>query len=58
MTSDYINIDINGFYGPNDIRESLFIGDLEKKNPIWRQRPSWKWPPLELCPPFCEGHGG
>ena len=39
MTSDYINIDINGFYGPNDIRESLFIGDLEK-NPIWRWRPS------------------
>ena len=31
MTSNHINMDINGFYGPKNIRKSLFLGDLKKK---------------------------
>ena len=31
MTSNYINMDINGFYGPKNIRKSLLLGDLKKK---------------------------
>ena len=30
MTSNHINMDINGFYGPKNIRKSLLLGDLEK----------------------------
>ena len=30
MTSNHINMDINGFYGPEIIRKSLLLGDLEK----------------------------
>ena len=31
MTSNHINMDINGFYGPKNIRKSLLLGDLKKK---------------------------
>ena len=30
MTSNHINMDINGFCGPKTIRKSLLLGDLEK----------------------------
>ena len=30
MTSNHINMDINGFYGPKNIRKSLLLGDLKK----------------------------
>ena len=30
MTSNHMNIDINGFYGPKNRRKSLLLGDLEK----------------------------
>ena len=30
MTSDHINMDINGFSGPKYIRILLLLGDLEK----------------------------
>ena len=30
MTSDYKNMDINGFSDPKNIRKSLLLGDLEK----------------------------
>ena len=32
MTSDHKNMDINGFSDPKNIRKSLLIGDLVKKN--------------------------
>ena len=30
MTSNHIDMDINGFYGPRNIIKSLLLGDLEK----------------------------
>ena len=30
MTSDHINMDINGFSGPKNIRQSVLLGDLVK----------------------------
>ena len=30
MTSNHIDMDINGFYGPKNIRKSLLLGDLKK----------------------------
>ena len=30
MTSNHINMDINVFYGPKNIRKKLLLGDLEK----------------------------
>ena len=30
LTLDHINMDINVFYGPKNIRKSLLLGDLEK----------------------------
>merc|ERR1739842_255245 len=59
MTSNHINMDINGFYGPKKLEKVYFLVIWKKiKNPRWRRRPSWKWPPPDLCRPFREGHGG
>ena len=30
MTSDHINMDINGFSGPKNIRKNVLLGDLVK----------------------------
>ena len=30
-TSNHINMDIDGFYAPKNIRKSLLLGDLKKK---------------------------
>ena len=30
MTSDHIKMDINGFSGPKNIRQSVLLGDLVK----------------------------
>ena len=34
MTSNHKNMDINGFSGPKNIRKSLLLGDLKKKQKI------------------------
>ena len=31
MTSNHINMDINGFYVPKNIGKSIFLGDLKKR---------------------------